>query len=250
MTRRRAGRRHRAACRRDRRRDAARRALRRGADRYPARRSAFRAADRHRLAERPSVRVSHRRPDYGATGACRRATPALIRCRPNAATLADILAAGDTFQYDYVLGEDWEHTVTLLSRGAAATGVRYPHLVSAQGRCPPADIGGPVGYETYLRSIADPASVHHADMLDFDAPDFDPHIVDEAALRANLAELRRNISAAKPQMRAASARGGGESRYGCSSAFSSFPISAQGQKRGRLFRAEPRHRRGGRNARL
>ncbi len=28
------------------------------------------------------------------------------------ATLADILAHGDTFKYDYVLGEDWEHTVT------------------------------------------------------------------------------------------------------------------------------------------
>ncbi|MFZ3361672.1 MAG: plasmid pRiA4b ORF-3 family protein [Xanthobacteraceae bacterium] len=116
------------------------------------------------------------------------------------ATLAEILAAGDTFQYDYVLGEDWEHTVRLLSRGPPATGVLYPQLVSAQGRCPPADIGGPTGYETYLRSIADPASVHHADMLDFDAPDFDPNIVDEAALRANLAALRRYIGR-KPQMR-------------------------------------------------
>lgn len=109
------------------------------------------------------------------------------------ATLADILARADTFQYNYVLGEDWEHTVTLLSRGSAASGRRYPHLVGAQGRCPPADIGGPIGYETYLRSIADPSSVHHADMLDFDAPDFDPNVVDEAALRANLAELGRYI---------------------------------------------------------
>jgi hypothetical protein len=109
------------------------------------------------------------------------------------ATLADILALGGKFRYDYVLGEDWEHTVTLLSRDAARPDVRYPHLVSAQGRCPPADIGGPVGYETYLHSIADPNSVHHADMLDFDAPDFDPNIVDEAALRANLASLARYI---------------------------------------------------------
>jgi len=80
-----------------------------------------------------------------------------------------------------------------VSRGAAAGGVRYPHLVSAQGRCPPADIGGPVGYETYLRSIADPSSVNHNDMLDFDAPDFDPNVVDEAALRANLASLTKYI---------------------------------------------------------
>jgi len=108
-------------------------------------------------------------------------------------TLADILAAGTSFKYDYVLGEDWEHTVTLLARPPAQPDVRYPHLVSAEGRCPPADIGGPVGYETYLRSIADPNSVNYEHMIEFDAPDFDPHVVDEATLRKNLAELTRYI---------------------------------------------------------
>jgi Plasmid pRiA4b ORF-3-like protein len=112
---------------------------------------------------------------------------------PEQSTLRDILAAGDVFKYDYVLGEDWEHTVSLLAREPAQHGVRYPNLVSAEGRCPPADIGGPVGYETYLRSIADPNSVDHEDMLDFDAPDFDPHVVDTTTLRKNLAELTRYI---------------------------------------------------------
>jgi hypothetical protein len=116
------------------------------------------------------------------------------------ATLADILMAADTFKYDYVLGEDWEHTVMLLSRNPAAAGTRYPHLVRAEGRCPPADIGGPVGYETYLRSIADPNSVDHEDMLDFDAPDFDPHVVDETTLRKNLADLSKYIGR-KPMVR-------------------------------------------------
>ena len=118
------------------------------------------------------------------------------------ATLADILALGDTFKYDYVFGEDWQHTIALQSRGQAAPDMRYPHLVSAEGRCPPADIGGPIGYETYLSTIADPASINHADMLDFDAPDFDPHTVDEAALRANLASLRSYIGR-KPSTREA-----------------------------------------------
>src|ERR1700733_5510482 len=38
------------------------------------------------------------------------------------ATLADVLACGETFQYDYVLGEDWEHTVRLEARANAARG--------------------------------------------------------------------------------------------------------------------------------
>jgi hypothetical protein len=109
------------------------------------------------------------------------------------ATLVDILGDGQTFKYDYVLGEDWEHTVRLVSRAPANPNVKYPHLVSAEGRCPPADIGGPVGYETYLSTIADPSSVNHEDMLDFDAPDFDPHAVDVSTLRKNLAELSRYI---------------------------------------------------------
>jgi Plasmid pRiA4b ORF-3-like protein len=118
------------------------------------------------------------------------------------ATLADILALGEHFKYDYVLGEDWEHSVTLLARTRAQPGLRYPHLVSAEGRCPPADIGGPVGYETYLRTIADPASLNHEDMLEFDAPDFDPNVVDEAALRENLGSLTRYIGR-KPAARQA-----------------------------------------------
>jgi Plasmid pRiA4b ORF-3-like protein len=115
------------------------------------------------------------------------------------ATLCEVLALGNTFKYDYVLGEDWEHTVTVLARDTARAGVRYPNLVSAEGRCPPADIGGPVGYETYLRSIADPNSVDHDDMLEFDAPDFDPHVVDTATLRKNLAALTRYIGR-KPRL--------------------------------------------------
>jgi hypothetical protein len=118
------------------------------------------------------------------------------------ATLADILACGDTFQYDYVFGEDWQHTVRLESRAAMRPDMKYPNLISAEGRCPPADIGGPVGYETYLRSIADPNSVDHEDMLDFDAPDFDPNVVDTATLRQNLADLTRYIGR-KPHSREA-----------------------------------------------
>ena len=38
-----------------------------------------------------------------------------------------------------------------------------------------------------------PGLIDHDDMLDFDAPDFDPHVVDEAALRVNLASLAKYI---------------------------------------------------------
>jgi Plasmid pRiA4b ORF-3-like protein len=44
-------------------------------------------------------------------------------------------------------GEDWGHTVELDAIEVSAPGVNYPRLVNAPGRCPPADIGGPTGYD-------------------------------------------------------------------------------------------------------
>jgi len=113
------------------------------------------------------------------------------------ATLADLLALGSTFAYDYVFGDDWQHTVTVEAVIPATSDATYPRLLSAEGRCPPADIGGPSGYETYLQAIADPEHLHHDGMIDWDDPDFDPHVVDEAALRANLANLAKYLGRRK-----------------------------------------------------
>jgi hypothetical protein len=77
------------------------------------------------------------------------------------ATLADLAQRGRMFQYNYVFGDDWQHTVEIEEVVATDPGATYPRLVSAEGRCPPADIGGPAGYENYLRAIADPEHFHH-----------------------------------------------------------------------------------------
>jgi hypothetical protein len=113
------------------------------------------------------------------------------------ATLADLRALGASFKYSYVFGDDWHHTVTFQAVGQSAPDAVYPQLVSAQGRCPPADIGGPSGYESYLHALADPRHFHHDAMLEWDDPDFDPHRVDVAALRGNLANLARYIGRRK-----------------------------------------------------
>lgn len=116
------------------------------------------------------------------------------------ASLADLLAHGQkVFRYEYVYGEDWAHTVEVEAIAPADGDTRYPHLVSARGRCPPADIGGAMGYETYLRAMADPLHLNHEGMREWDDPDFDPHVVDEAAIRANLANLGKYLGRRKPQ---------------------------------------------------
>jgi hypothetical protein len=117
------------------------------------------------------------------------------------ATLADLLARANTFRYDYVYGEEWGHTVELEGLAAVVPDAAYPRLVSAEGRCPPADIGGPVGYETFLQAIADPEHLHHEGMIEWDDPDFDPNTVDEAAIRSNLANLGKYLGRRKGEAR-------------------------------------------------
>ena len=114
------------------------------------------------------------------------------------ATLADLAKLGQVFDYDYVFGDDWQHTLTIEGVSAAEPGVTYPRLIAAEGRCPPADIGGPEGYETYLRALANPEHLHHEGMLDWDDPDFDPNKVDTAALARNLAKLAKFLGTHRP----------------------------------------------------
>jgi len=106
-------------------------------------------------------------------------------------TLAELMKLGTTFDYDYVFGDDWQHTLTIEQVVPAEIGVVYPRLLAAEGRCPPADIGGPSGYESYLRALADPQHLHHEAMVEWDDPDFDPHQVDAAAIARNLANLAK-----------------------------------------------------------
>lgn len=107
------------------------------------------------------------------------------------ATLADLAKLGSTFDYDYVFGEDWQHTLIIEAVAPAMAGIGYPRLLAAQGRCPPADIGGPEGYDTYLRARANPEHLLHEGMTDWDDPNFDPHKPDVAAIERNLEKLSK-----------------------------------------------------------
>ena len=94
-----------------------------------------------------------------------------------------------TFKYVYDFGDDWQHTVKLEAIAVPEPEAVYPRLLSAEGRCPPEDIGGSWGYAEYLEAMADPNHERHAEMLEWCGPDFDPNAVDEAAIRKQLNRL-------------------------------------------------------------
>jgi hypothetical protein len=111
------------------------------------------------------------------------------------ATLAALLAetGGQRFAYEYDFGDGWGHSIEVEAIVAAAPDVAYPQLISARGRCPPEDVGGPWGYADYLDAIADPKHERHKELIQWRGPGFNPAVVDEAAIRKSLAGLAKRF---------------------------------------------------------
>jgi Plasmid pRiA4b ORF-3-like protein len=122
------------------------------------------------------------------------------------ATLVDALKAarGYKLAYLYDFGDGWEHTITVEYMIAPLPGVSYPVLLEASGRCPPEDVGGPPGYEDYLRVLANPRHEQHAEMVAWRGAEFDPKTVDVDAIKAELKKIARRLSRAKGRRTASS----------------------------------------------
>ena len=112
-------------------------------------------------------------------------------------TLADLMPLSRIFKYSYVYGDDWQHTVTIESVSKPALGVNYPRLTDGEGRCPPADIGGPSGYEAYIQALGDPEHFHHEAMVDWEEAEFDPTDASLPSLQSNIANLAKYIGRRK-----------------------------------------------------
>ena len=77
-------------------------------------------------------------------------------------------------EYTYDFGDDWEHSVVLegiLPKEASAI---YPRCISGDNACPPEDCGGVMGYQEFLKTIADPKAEEHDRLLEWVGGWFDP----------------------------------------------------------------------------
>ena len=97
-----------------------------------------------------------------------------------------------TYLYDF--GDGWEHTVKIERVTEAESGVSYPRLTGASGRCPPEDIGGPWGYAEFLEALRDPGHERREDFAYFVESGFDPEAVDMDGLAKAVAALAKRWS--------------------------------------------------------
>jgi hypothetical protein len=118
----------------------------------------------------------------------------------NKATLAEALAAaGSTpLRYTYDFGNNWRHRLTATPTDGPAPGQIYPVLLEAEGRCPPEDVGGPSGYQRFLRAIANPRHRDHQEMVEWYGEPFNPAVPDTAKHRREVLKLANRWQPRKP----------------------------------------------------
>ena len=93
------------------------------------------------------------------------------------------LQVGDKFLYVYDFGDDWVHEVLIEEISEPVPKETYPRLIGGERNCPPEDCGGPPGYESLLRILADPSDPQYGETLEWLGGSFDPEGFDPNAYR-------------------------------------------------------------------
>jgi hypothetical protein len=75
---------------------------------------------------------------------------------------------GQSFQYLYDFGDNWEHKITIEDMDFKPENLEKPiYCIKGEGMCPPEDIGGVFGFENFCEIMADPNHEEHADMKEW-----------------------------------------------------------------------------------
>ena len=112
--------------------------------------------------------------------------------------LGAILARGETrFTYTYDFGDDWRHTIVVENVVVADPTVEYPRFIEGARRAPPEDVGGPPGFEEFLRVMAEPTDPERDSVMTWYGRPFDPTDIDLDAITVRLAKLARRRAQGK-----------------------------------------------------
>lgn len=100
------------------------------------------------------------------------------------------LVTGEKFKfiYEYDFGDDWRHAIVVEKILPPDPAQKLPVCIKGKRACPPEDVGGIWGYETFLEAISDPEHEEHDEYLvwvggTFDSAAFDMDAVNEQLRR-------------------------------------------------------------------
>ncbi|OGG46673.1 MAG: hypothetical protein A3F84_07475 [Candidatus Handelsmanbacteria bacterium RIFCSPLOWO2_12_FULL_64_10] len=94
------------------------------------------------------------------------------------------------FAYEYDFGDSWDHEVLVEKIFPPEPGVKYPLCVKGKRACPPEDVGGVWGYDTFLKAICDPKHEEHDSYLEWIGGEFDPEAFDLDEINQELRRIK------------------------------------------------------------
>lgn len=80
--------------------------------------------------------------------------------------LSDVFPKSRTATYTYDYGDNWVHKIKLVKTYPTCP-VEDPTLVAGAGQAPPEDVGGPWGFEDFLKVLADEKHPEHKGMTEW-----------------------------------------------------------------------------------
>ena len=78
------------------------------------------------------------------------------------------------FVYVYDFGDSWEHEILVEKTLPSEPGVKYPLCIKGKRACPPEDVGGIWGYDSFLEAMSDPNHKEHDFYFEWWGSEFDP----------------------------------------------------------------------------
>ena len=97
---------------------------------------------------------------------------------------------GDKFVYEYDFGDSWRHKIVVEKVLPFSADLKIPACIKGKRACPPEDVGGVWGYDTFLEAIADPNHEEHDRYLEWVGDDFDPEEFNLNEINAALKALK------------------------------------------------------------
>lgn len=129
------------------------------------------------------------------------ATSAFDGHRTLSARLARLRALLDRgverFTYLYDFGDDWEHLITVEAVEEGVPGVAYPRFVDGARRGPPEDVGGPPGYQEFLKAASNPRHRRHKEVIAWYGGPYDPDDIGDLAVRVRIGQIAKRRRAGK-----------------------------------------------------
>ena len=101
-----------------------------------------------------------------------------------------VVSEGFKFAYEYDFGDSWDHIILVEKVLPFDPTQALPVCIKGKRACPPEDVGGVWGYDTFLEAIQNPDHPEHEMYREWGGEDFDPEVFDLAAINAALRDWR------------------------------------------------------------